>query len=47
MDSKDYNEHLFVGLISKSDFAPFVLLRGPHLQTIWALSLEENQSQKA
>ena len=25
-----------MGLISKSDFAPFFLLRGAHLQTIWA-----------
>ena len=25
-----------MGLISRSDFTPFFLLRGPHLQTIWA-----------
>ena len=28
-----------MGLISRSDFTPFFLLRGPHLQTIWAAKL--------
>ena len=36
-----------MGLISRSDFAPFFLLRGPHLQTIWAAKFRRKPVSKS